>query len=124
MDKTTLETKWQEVINNLRDDLSDSAIQNWISKPITPVKFNDGELVLNIDGKFYKDKIESKYIGLLRSACNAAFEDKVLISFKVEEQAYNFGETPDHVAPAKQEAKASSGVNSTNMIHILHDGTF
>ena len=113
MDKTTLETKWQEVINNLRDDLSDSAIQNWISKPITPVKFNDGELVLNIDGKFYKDKIESKYIGLLRSACNAAFEDKVLISFKVEEQAYNFGETPDHVAPAKQEAKASSGVNST-----------
>ncbi|HWI63823.1 MAG TPA: chromosomal replication initiator protein DnaA [Symbiobacteriaceae bacterium] len=65
--KTELSQVWQQCLDVLERQLPKSAIENWL-KTTRPVAVVDDTIIVAVQGEFAKDRMESRYGGLLRQA--------------------------------------------------------
>jgi chromosomal replication initiator protein len=65
--KTELSQVWQQCLDVLERQLPKSSIENWL-RTTRPVAVVDDTIIVAVQGEFAKDRIESRYGGMLRRA--------------------------------------------------------
>ncbi|HYF80335.1 MAG TPA: chromosomal replication initiator protein DnaA [Symbiobacteriaceae bacterium] len=65
--KTELSQVWQQCLDVLERQLPKSSIENWL-RTTRPVAIVDDTIIVAVQGEFAKDRIESRYGGMLRRA--------------------------------------------------------
>jgi chromosomal replication initiator protein len=77
-----LSIKWQECQRILADNLTASAYQTWF-KPIQPLQYEDGVLVLQVKSQFVAEYIEENYINLLSRVILRVFGNGTQLEYRV-----------------------------------------
>ena len=98
-----INTYWNECLQIIHDNLSESAYKTWFS-PIVPLQFENNILTLQIPSQFFFEYIEENYIDLLAKVLNRVFGTNVGLEYKVLVDSANNVQTtiPSH---AEQEVK-------------------
>lgn len=55
---------WEDCLRIIRDNIPPEQFDSWF-KPITPVEFKDGKLLLSVPSRFFAEHLENTYIDLL-----------------------------------------------------------
>ena len=77
-----LSIKWQECQRILADNLTASAYQTWF-KPIQPLQYEGGVLVLQVKSQFVAEYIEENYINLLSRVILRVFGNGTQLEYRV-----------------------------------------
>lgn len=85
MEQSQLQAVWEQILNNMRDQLAASAFK-WLD-PVKPLSLTDSELVLGTQTGMAKDWITSHYLTILEDAVNAVLNGPRKITMKVIEAA-------------------------------------
>jgi chromosomal replication initiator protein len=75
---------WEEVLNELRERIGRQSFNTWI-KPIQVREVHEGEFVLEVPNKFFRDWVAEHFIGEIRSALAAASQQTVKITLSVNQ---------------------------------------
>lgn len=100
MEQSQLQAVWEQILNNMRDQLAASAFK-WLN-PVKPLSLTDSELVLGTQTGMAKDWITSHYLTILEDAVSAVLGEPRKITMKVVESA------PIKEEPAVQAVPASA----------------
>ena len=100
MEQSQLQAVWEQILNNMRDQLAASAFK-WLD-PVKPLSLTDSELVLGTQTGMAKDWITSHYLTILEDAVSAVLGEPRKITMKVVESA------PIKEEPAVQAVPASA----------------
>ncbi len=73
---------WNEVIPDIKKNLSKESFELWV-KPIKVISFVDNSLELEVASKFFKDKLEDNYKGMIETTASEIGKKKVEIKFVV-----------------------------------------
>ena len=85
MEQSQLQAVWEQILNNMRDQLAASAFK-WLD-PVKPLSLTDSELVLGTQTGMAKDWITSHYLTILEDAVSAVLGGPRKITMKVVEAA-------------------------------------
>lgn len=85
MEQSQLQAVWEQILNNMRDQLAASAFK-WLD-PVKPLSLTDSELVLGTQTGMAKDWITSHYLTILEDAVAAVLNGPRKITMKVVESA-------------------------------------
>ncbi|MBR3409100.1 MAG: chromosomal replication initiator protein DnaA [Paludibacteraceae bacterium] len=77
-----LSIKWQECQRILADNLTASAYQTWF-KPLQPLQYEGGVLVLQVKSQFVAEYIEENYINILSRAILRVFGSGTQLEYRV-----------------------------------------
>lgn len=77
-----LTTYWDDCMQIVHDNLSESAFHTWFS-PIVPLQFENDVLTIQIPSQFFYEYIEENYIDLLARALMRVFGKHVQLEYKV-----------------------------------------
>ena len=83
MEQSQLQAVWEQILNNMRDQLAASAFK-WLD-PVKPLSLTDSELVLGTQTGMAKDWITSHYLTILEDAVDAVLNGSRKITMKVVE---------------------------------------
>lgn len=78
----TAESLWTECADALRGQVSEATWKTWF-EGIVPISAADGELQLGVPSSLVKEKIEDRYIGLMRDVVSDTLGDKIEIHLDV-----------------------------------------
>lgn len=79
---TDIRTYWNQCLEIIHDNLSESAYRTWFS-PIVPLQFENNVLTLQIPSQFFYEYIEENYIDLLGKVLLRVFGTNVELEYKV-----------------------------------------
>lgn len=83
MEQAELQAIWEQILNNMRDQLAESAFK-WLD-PIQPISLTESDLVLGTQTAMAKDWITSHYLTILEDAVAAVVGSSRQIVMKVIE---------------------------------------
>ena len=83
MEQAELQAIWEQILNNMRDQLAGSAFK-WLD-PIQPISLTESDLVLGTQTAMAKDWITSHYLTILEDAVAAVVGSPRKIVMKVIE---------------------------------------
>ncbi|TYZ22269.1 chromosomal replication initiator protein DnaA [Selenomonas ruminis] len=83
MEQAELQAIWEQILNNMRDQLAGSAFK-WLD-PIQPISLTESDLVLGTQTAMAKDWITSHYLTILEDAVTAVVGSQRKIVMKVIE---------------------------------------
>ena len=63
---SNLTAKWNRCLEIIRDNVSDATYTTWFAD-ITPLKYEDGTLTIEVKSNFVYEFLESNFVDLLRS---------------------------------------------------------
>lgn len=81
MEQSQLQAVWEQILNNMRDQLAGSAFK-WLD-PVQPLSLTDSELVLGTQTGMARDWITSHYLTILEDAVTAVLGSQRKITMKV-----------------------------------------
>lgn len=84
MDTDELNTIWQNILDELRKNISEVACQRWLV-PLTPIDLTDRELTLGVPNNFSKTYIENRYIPFIQDAVKESTGRQVYVVLSVTE---------------------------------------
>ncbi|MGD9539256.1 MAG: chromosomal replication initiator protein DnaA [Alphaproteobacteria bacterium] len=106
----SLETQWQRVRGRLREELGDTAYDNWL-KPLTLSGLEGGELKLGAPSRFLRDWVLSRYVDRIRNVWAAENPSVLKVGLRVTppgDAAAAQPETPTGDQPASAEPHGAS----------------
>ena len=83
MEQAELQAIWEQILNNMRDQLAGSAFK-WLD-PIQPLSLTESDLVLGTQTAMAKDWITSHYLTIIEDAVTAVVGGPRKIVMKVIE---------------------------------------
>ena len=81
--KEDYKAKWQEVVSIITDNIGEHRAKTWFG-PARPVSYIDNRLTLNLPSKFFTEKYEDEFYGILRSALKKVFGNSVKLIYEIE----------------------------------------
>lgn len=115
MEQSQLQAVWEQILNNMRDQLAASAFK-WLD-PVKPLSLTDSELVLGTQTGMAKDWITSHYLTILEDAVDAVLNGSRKITMKVVEapSPKEESETVVSVVPAQRPHKEPENPDQGNL---------
>ncbi len=76
-----MQALWDQILNNLRQALSDGVCTTWL-KPLKPIRFTDEILELRAINDYAKNQIERRYIPFIEDSCSEIIQKqpKIIIT--------------------------------------------
>jgi chromosomal replication initiator protein len=109
MEKKIMESMWNQCLSLIKDKVTESSFDLWF-KPIKIEEINQGECVLTVPNRFFKEWIEDNYPQLVRDALEQVNSTRITPIFKIKQS-----EHPDHNEPLESEAsKPRRSAKSSN----------
>ncbi|MBP8599124.1 MAG: chromosomal replication initiator protein DnaA [Selenomonas sp.] len=115
MEQSQLQAVWEQILNNMRDQLAASAFK-WLD-PVKPLSLTDSELVLGTQTGMAKDWITSHYLTILEDAVDAVLNGSRKITMKVVESPApkEESQTVVSVVPAQRAHKEPENPDQGNL---------
>ena len=115
MEQSQLQAVWEQILNNMRDQLAASAFK-WLD-PVKPLSLTDSELVLGTQTGMAKDWITSHYLTILEDAVDAVLNRSRKITMKVVESPApkEESQTVVSVVPAQRAHKEPENPDQGNL---------
>ena len=115
MEQSQLQAVWEQILNNMRDQLAASAFK-WLD-PVKPLSLTDSELVLGTQTGMAKDWITSHYLTILEDAVDAVLNGSRKITMKVVEapSPKEESQTVVSVVPAQRAHKEPENPDQGNL---------
>ncbi len=99
---------WTSCSQALREQVSDATWQAYLSG-ITPVAIKDSEIVLAVPNSLIRDRVESRFLGLIRDTVTGTVGRDLRVQLEVVAPAYDPAEDTRNGAP-----DATESVNAVN----------
>lgn len=82
MEQAQLRSIWEQILNSIRNQLSASAVDKWLT-PLRPLSLTDDELKLATTTDFTKEWITSRYLAFIEDAIIATLGSKRQLTIEV-----------------------------------------
>lgn len=80
-DSKTIEL-WEKCLRILRDNVSSLIYNTWFS-PITPLKWSDNVITVQVPSQFFYEQLENNYYDLLRNTIHRVFGDSARLQYDI-----------------------------------------
>lgn len=98
MEQEKMDNLWENITNELKNYLSEKAIENWFSPlKVRVVSLEDNTLTLSVQNNIIKDYIEKRYIMDLTDACKSVLNNNnISFEFEINEASYTEPKEEDY----------------------------
>ena len=103
--KSTFETLWDDVLSALKPQMNDESYELWL-KPVKPVSFETGNLVVQVPNPFFTDWMRDHYQGQIEKLLQERIGQPVSLSFEVMKLASEHPTPVLTAAPAPMTPRA------------------
>ncbi|KAB2925133.1 MAG: chromosomal replication initiator protein DnaA [Bacteroidetes bacterium] len=77
-----LDASWGEVLSLIQPQINSQSFKTWF-EPIKPVRYENGELMVNVPSQFFFEWLEEHYHGLVAGALQKVFGRSVKVTYNV-----------------------------------------
>lgn len=74
-------SKWNRCLEKIRSNIGEDRFKVWFSK-VEPIAFEDNTLVLSVPSRFFVEKFEDDFYGILRAAVKFEFSPAVRLDYE------------------------------------------
>ncbi len=104
-----MESIWNKCLNKIEDKTGSSVFDLWF-KPIKLVTMKEGEAVLMIPNRFYREWLEDNYPLLISDVFEEIVSKKVNITYKIEDEPVSELNKKNDILKAKKIRLANKGI--------------
>ncbi len=104
--------EWNAILDGIADQVPDHSFRAWFSK-ILPKNYADGELVLGVPNRFFKEWLSSKYSNIVRDSVRSILGEDVGVRFSISGDLFRQfrREQSKETRPASPRRKEKLGLN-------------